>query len=149
MRVSTIVVMRGGCKNAVAFYQDVFGAELAEKVTFAQRPELAPICKEELKECIYRAELLLRRGGKEMSLVLMDSPALLFETSSAAAVPQAGTRDNIQFEIEDEEEEWLREIFGKLAAGGKLNFDLQAKEPYRLFGSLIDRFGICWNVQQV
>ena len=160
MRISTVVTMRGGCRDAIKFYQDVFGAELRDKITFGEASELKPLMREELKECIYHAELLIGHGGKELSIVFADSPAILFASSLAtatsgqeqviaAAAPQTGTQDNIQFEIEDEDGEWLREIFGKLSTGGgKLNYDLQAKEPYRLFGSLIDRFGICWTMIQ-
>lgn len=158
-RISAVITMRGGCRDAIDFYQDVFDAELVRKTRFEEAEELASVMKEDLKDCIYRAELIIRLSKKSLSIIMGDSPSILFASSLATAVSgartvlaspvvQTGSANNVQFEIQDEDEVWLGEVFAKLSVGGMLNYDLNPKPPYKLFGSVIDRFGVCWTLQK-
>lgn len=44
------------------------------------------------------------------------------------------------------EEKELRGAFEKLINGGKVNRQLSPRDGGTVYGSLIDKYGICWNI---
>lgn len=92
---------------------------------------------------VYRAELNIQSDESVFSLVMCDSPSLIFFPGQTG---YSNNIDNITYEIKSDDKEWVEMVYNKLLEGGKTNIPLQKKPQYELFGSLIDRFGICWII---
>lgn len=136
----------GFCSEVIAYYEIAFDIEVAEVVRYADSPYADKVSGEGGSK-IYRAILAFEEGGRRYALRLSDSlesavnnsdgydpNALLFYRKSYNPV----------FVFRDEKEEYLIETFDRLSIGAKLNKSIQ-EEKSGMSGSLIDRYGICWN----
>ncbi|MDH4145014.1 MAG: VOC family protein [Acidimicrobiia bacterium] len=113
----------GTCAEALAFYCDVFGAEVTIHQTMGESPlEVAP----EAESLVFNAEL---RAG-ELVLKASDNPGL-----DGSAMPMSPISVFVTCETSAEQ----RRIFDALAAGGQTLFALEGG-----FGMVIDRFHVPW-----
>ncbi len=143
MKISSCVTYFGNCRKAIDFYTQIFDLNEVKVLTFDDKSEvfdfeLPPRCK----DLIYRAELNIKSGGSIFSMVMGDSPVLVFDTGIN---PNPNNRDNITYEISSKDKEWIEKTYNKLLEEGKRNTPLEKKKgEYELSGSVIDKFGICW-----
>lgn len=143
IKVSSCVTFFGNCRKAIDFYTQIFELTEVKIITFSDKSELfnfdlPPKCK----DLIYRAELNIKSCDSIFSIVMSDSPVLVFDSDISN---NPNNRDNITFEISSNDREWIEKTYNKLLEEGKRNTPLQEKKgEYDLSGSLIDKFGICW-----
>lgn len=138
----------GFCKEVIDFYENAFDVKVKNVVKYGETSNLLDKISLEGKEMIYSAIFCINREDKEYIIMLRDS--------LEAAVSGINSYDknallfyqgkyNPLFEIRDTNEARLFEIFDKIKEGCKLNRVLSYNEQGILYGSLIDKYGICWS----
>ena len=120
---------RGTAREAMAFYQGIFGGRLTV-ATFAEFHASTDPAEDDL---VMHAELF---GANGIHLMAADAPARVeLPTGSAITLSLAG---------EDEAE--LRAAFERLAEGGTVAMPLAPSAWGAVFGMCTDRFGVGWMV---
>ncbi|MGB7605998.1 MAG: hypothetical protein WBL93_11050 [Lutisporaceae bacterium] len=143
IKVSSCVTFFGNCRKAIDFYTQIFELNEVKALTFSDKSELFNFdLSPECKDLIYRAELNIKSSDSIFSIVMSDSPVLIFDSDIKN---NPNNRDNITFEISSKDREWIEKTYNKLLEEGKRNTPLQEKKgEYDLSGSVMDKFGICW-----
>ncbi|MGH2452877.1 MAG: VOC family protein [bacterium] len=117
----------GNCREAMQFYESVFGGTLK-----IQTYDEVPGEKSEAMK------------GKVMHASLMDGEANLMASDSPD--PDSLGTGKINLSLSGFDEEKLRTMFGRLSAGGKVNSPLKKEFWGDTFGTLTDKFGVDWMV---
>ena len=128
VRLEPYLFFQGNCREAMEFYKDVFGGELAMQ-TIGEVPGDMP-GKAERKDEIMHAKL----SGGMASFMASDSP-----TASPSAA-------KIELSLNGTDETALRSAFDKLAEGGNVRTPLERMFWGDVFGALTDKYGIDWMV---
>jgi PhnB protein len=118
---------KGQAREAMEFYKGVFGGELTVQ-TYNEVPDMSK--DEAKKDWLMHASL---EGGD----------AKLMASDSDKASPEAA---KIELSLVGQDETRLREIFGKLSDGGKVNSPLKKEFWGDIFGMVTDQYGISWMV---
>lgn len=131
-RIEPYLFLNGRADEAIAFYQDALGAELAMRMTFGESPEKSPM------------PLPPGWDKKVMHAALKvgDMQLMLSDADSAAQPEFKGFR----LSLTPDDEAAARRAFDKLAAGGSVQMPLAQTFWSPLFGMLTDKFGIGWMV---
>lgn len=126
----------GQGQEAAHFYTDVLNAELKSIMTYgeANAADMEGI-PAEAKDMVMNAQIILKNGDP---LMISDVPP------GMGMSYRKGNNISLTLTLDDQEE--ARTIFGKLAEGGMVSMDLQETFWSPLYGSLIDRFGIEWQI---
>jgi PhnB protein len=109
----------GNCKEAMDFYQSIFGGELM----------ISPMPGDEAK--VMHADL---KGGV-ISFMASDSDRTEPYPTSSITLSISGT-----------DSEKITELFNKLADGGKITSPLKVESWGDTFGGVTDKFGTDWMV---
>jgi PhnB protein len=127
MKLEAYLFFPGTTEEAMHFYQGIFGGDLS----ITRRGDVDPTAT-----------------GSEKGLVInaaLDSPAFTLRASDRAdATDEVQTR--IELTVNGDEEDDLRTIFEALSDGGTVKAQLEKMFWGDIFGALIDRFGIGWQV---
>lgn len=116
---------RGNCREAMEFYQGIFGGELVIQ-TYAE----VKMGNESQQDWAMHAML----SGGMVKIMASDT-----EQASAKAA-------KISLSLGDADEATLRPIFDKLAEGGDVFSELKKEFWGDIFGNLTDKYGIEWMV---
>jgi PhnB protein len=129
-RLNPYISFRGTAREAMTFYQSVFGGEL-DLSTFSdfQMPGVG----EDEADLIMHGQLEAPGG---MTLMGADTP-------SGMELPE-GSSITISLSGDDETE--LRGYWDKLADGGTVTLPLEVAPWGDAFGQLVDKFGVSWMV---
>jgi PhnB protein len=122
---------KGNCKEAMEFYKSVFGGELAMS-TLGESP----------KEALEQMKVDESRYGEIMHSSLK-GPVNLMASDSQMASDQAA---KVELSLGGTDETQMKEIFDKLADGGKVKMPLEKQFWGDMFGMLTDKFGVDWNM---
>lgn len=132
MAVNAYVNFKGNCREAVEYYAEVFGTEKPKIMTYGDMPEHPDYpMPEEVKNYIMHTRLFLFGGVVMFSDLLPEMPY------------QQG--DNISLALVSEDTEKLKECFQKLKKDGQVEMELMETEWSKCYGSLKDKFGVCWQ----
>jgi PhnB protein len=127
MRLEAYLFFPGTTVEAMHFYQGIFGGDL----TITRRGDVDPSATDGDRDLVINAAL--------------DSGAFTLRASDRAdATVDVQTR--IELTINGTEEDDLRRIFDALSDGGTIKAQLENMFWGDVFGALIDRFGIGWQV---
>ncbi len=127
MKLEAYLFFPGKTEEAMNFYQGIFGGDLA----ITRRGDVDPTATEGEKGLVINAAL--------------DSGTFTLRASDRAdATSDAQTR--IELTVNGSEEDDLRRIFDALSDGGTVKSHLEKMFWGDIFGALIDRFGIGWQV---
>jgi PhnB protein len=118
---------KGQAREAMEFYKDIFGGDLTTH-TYGDTPGMNPDADKQ--DWLMHAEL---SGGD----------VKLFASDTDQASPTAA---KIELALGGSDETRLREIFGKLSAGGTIKMPLKKESWGDVFGSLTDKYGVDWMV---
>ncbi|HET8574676.1 MAG TPA: VOC family protein [Candidatus Paceibacterota bacterium] len=127
IQLDPYIFFTGNCREAMEFYQSVFGGELVLQTHGEALGEGAP---EDWREKIMHAFL----SGGDARLMACDSKQANEEARK------------IELSLSGSNEARLREIFEKLSEGGKVKQPLEKQFWGDTFGRLWDRYGIDWMV---
>jgi PhnB protein len=127
MKLEAYLFFPGNTEEAMTFYQGILGGDLS----ITRRGDVDPTAPESEKHLIINAAL--------------DTGTFTLRASDRAdATNDVQTR--IELTIVGTEEDDLRRIFEALSDGGTVKAPLEKMFWGDIFGGLIDRFGIGWQV---
>jgi PhnB protein len=127
MKLEAYLFFPGQTAAAMTFYQGIFGGELA----VTHRGDVDPTASESEKGLVINAAL--------------DSGAFTLRASDRADTT-GDVQTRIELTINGSEEGDLRRIFDALGEGGMVKAPLEKMFWGDIFGAVIDRFGIGWQV---
>jgi PhnB protein len=131
-KIDPYLFLNGRADEAIAFYRDALGAELAMRMTFGESPEQSPM------------PLPPGWDKKVMhaSLKVGDNQLMLSDADCADDATFKGFR----LSLACDDEAAARRAFDKLADGGQVQMPLAQTFWAPLFGMLEDKFGVGWMV---
>ena len=133
MKLTPYLVMNGNAKEAMEFYQKALGAELLFSQSFGEMPENPEYpLQEEAKGRVSHATLKV--GETE----------LMFSDTFPGQPHQSGNQVSICLTTEDIEK--ARQMFEALQQGGQVTMPLQETFFSPAYGSLVDQFGVNFQI---
>lgn len=124
---------RGNTKEAMEFYKNVFGGKLTMS-TLGESP----------KEVLEQMRIDESRYGEIMHSSLKGPVNLMASDSQMASDHSAKVELSLNAPSADEAD--MKQIFDKLAEGGKVRMPLAKQFWGDTFGMLTDKFGVDWNM---
>jgi PhnB protein len=116
----------GNCREAMEFYKSVFGGEL--DISDADPDQMGDMPNKEWFK------------GKVMHSSLKGSVNLMASDSTKASDKTA----KVELSLGGTDEAAMREIFDKLATGGKVKMKLEKQFWGDIYGQLTDKYGVDW-----
>ena len=133
MAIQAYINFRGNCREAVKFYAKVFEAPEPRIMAFGDMPRgPGPAPDPATKDLVMHAEVEFA-GSK---IMFSDTPP---------GMPLA-FGDNISLMVQVKDPETLARWFGALKAGGVVHMDLGPQFWTKLYGYVVDKFGIGWQL---
>ncbi|MDF2821769.1 MAG: glyoxalase family protein [Clostridiales bacterium] len=134
MALDIYINYNGNCRNAVEFYAQVFGTESPQILTYGEIPPDPehPISEED-KNLIMHTRLNINGSN----IMFSDVPPGMPFTQGNNITLVIGSGMSI-----DE----IHSIFTQLKEGGTVEMDLQETFWSKCYGSVIDKFGIGWQL---
>lgn len=133
MAVDVYLVFNGNCREAIEFYSNVYQAEATHLTTFGettQNPDY-PL-PEEAKDLIMHARLMVN-GSR-----------IMFSDTFPGQPFTAG--DNITLALLSDDIDSLKSWYEQLKDGGSVQVELQETFWSKLYGKVVDKFGIHWQL---
>ncbi|HMM69497.1 VOC family protein [Gudongella oleilytica] len=133
MSVSVYLNFDGNCKEAVEYYRSVFRADPQQIMTFGEGPsDPAYPIPEEAKDRIVHTFLDI----KGMRLMFSDIwPGMEFIVGN-----------NMSMIVVDKDMDEIKRLYEELKEGGKVEMELQETFWSKAYASIVDRFGVCWQL---
>lgn len=117
----------GNCREALQFYKEALGGEIATMSTFGDSPVESP---EGTKDYVMHAEF--------------KSDGIYFMASDTTPDNPVSPGSNVTLSINLSDKSEQTRIFGQLSAGGHVIMELQDTFWGAHFGMLSDKFGVNW-----
>jgi PhnB protein len=127
MKLEAYLFFPGNAEEAMTFYQNVFGGDLS----ITRRGDVDPTASGSERDLLINAAL----DGGGFTLRGSDRGDATSDVQTRIELTVVGT-----------EEDDLRRIFDTLSNGGTVKAPLEKMFWGDIFGALIDRFGIAWQV---
>lgn len=138
----------GFCNEVLSFYQEVFHINAVEIVKY-HNTSYADDISEAGRDKIHSAILEFKDSRNTYALKLGDSIQSAMEGTNCYdkdALLFYQKLYNPVFTLRGKSGERLEAAFNRLIDGGKVNRQLSAYGENIDYGSLIDKYGICWNI---
>jgi uncharacterized glyoxalase superfamily protein PhnB len=137
----------GFCGDVIAYYENAFQTKATEVIRYSDSPYAKQISTLGVDK-IYSATLQFSHEKKIYALKLCDSVISaingLYEYDPNALLFYQKIYNPV-FTVRDSDKEYLSSSFSRLAIGAKLNKRMAPTNDGDLHGSMIDRYGICWE----
>ncbi|MBD1915716.1 MULTISPECIES: VOC family protein [Cyanophyceae] len=130
MKLYSYLSFNGNCEAAFAYYAQVLGGKVGDKMTYGESP-MADQVPEEWRDKIMHSQLIL--GDQE--LMGADSMPEYFEEPKGTSVLIA---------IEDPDK--AEHVFAALAENGTIKMPIQETFWAARFGMVVDQFGTPWLI---
>lgn len=135
MQMSLIVYFNfdGNSKDAAEFYANVFQAEPPKIMLFGDMPSNNEMpMDEETKKRVIHGEVKLK------------DTVLMFSDTMPGMPFQVGNNITLMYGSKDQDE--IKTVFERLKEGGTVNMELQETFWSKCYGSLVDKFGVVWQL---
>jgi len=133
MALHSYLYFKGNCREALAFYADVFKTENPKIMSFGDMPVNGEFpLTDEMKKLVLHSELDLFGGKIMFSDVPEGMPFVI--------------GNNISFVISSNDLDEVKTLFRQLQVGGTVTMDLQETFWSKSYGMLIDQFGVSWQI---
>lgn len=133
MNFSIFINFKGECREALSFYEKVFQAKAGRIMSFSDMPpDPNYTVAEEDKNLVMYADLSIFG----CNVMFSDIP------SSMTLVKG----NNISLTLSTKDEGEVRRVFNELKEGGSVDMELQTTFWSKLYGSVMDKYGIIWQV---
>jgi PhnB protein len=133
MGINPYVNFNGNCREAVAFYAEVFGADSPEMMFYSDMPPDPDFpVTEDMKKLVMHTELKFAGGSVMFSDIAPGSPFA------------AG--DSISIMVSSKDAEVLRRYWERLKEGGTVAMELGPQFWSSLYGFVTDKFGVGWHL---
>ena len=131
MQVQPYISFNGNCQEAVEFYADVFGTDQAEIILFDETlPELGN--PDPAEKVTIRADL----ETDELRVSLSDIPSKSPDNQ----------KEKMTLVIFSDDLDEIKGLYYKLKDGGTVETELQETFWSKVYGSLVDKFGVNWQL---
>lgn len=143
-RIYHCLECNGNCKEVAAYIGNAYQTQISEMVTYASSP-YAQSNSIIAKDKIYGAFIEFRENSAIYALQFSDS-------LGSAMCDYRGYNNSgrlwyqIIIVVNSSEEMYLKESFERLSEGAMLNRPISLNEEGILYGSMIDRYGIVWEL---
>jgi PhnB protein len=127
VNLTAYLYFAGNCREAMAFYQQIFGGEI-QLMTFG---DLDNNCPEAMKDSVMHSSLM----GGEVEFFGCDNPS-----------PNPLGTGKITLTLHGTDEPKLRGMFDALSAGGKITMPLEKQVWGDVYGALQDKYEVNWDV---
>lgn len=133
MKIQPYINFSGNCREAVAFYAEVFKTDKAKIMTYGEMPPDPnyPL-SDEVKNLVANTSLMI----KDNVIMFSDTPPGMPFTQG----------NNITILITSDDMDEIKTLYEKLKAGGTVGMELQETFWSKAYGTLTDKFGIGWQV---
>lgn len=133
MKIGPYINFPGNCREAVAFYTEVFKAEEPQIMTLGEMPpDPSYLMPDSVKELVANAQLNIRGN----TIMFSDVPPGMPYTEG----------NNITLVITDTDLEEIKRLFDLLSNEGTVEMSLQETFWSKAYGALTDKFGIGWQI---
>lgn len=133
MAVDVYITFDGNCREALAFYEEVFDTEPAQVMTFGDsEPNPDYPMPENAKHRVMHARLHILGSTIMFSDTFPGSPFI------------AG--NNISLAVVTDDAERIKTIYSKLKQNGQVKMELQETFWSKCYGAVTDQFGIEWQL---
>lgn len=143
-RIYHCLEFKGNCSEVAAYVGNAYQVHMTEMVKYADSP-YADMESMAAKDKIYSA--LMEFRGENCIYAVKFSDSL---ESAVCNYNGYGADDKLWYQIiivvEESDEKYLAESFERLSEGATLNRPISLNEEGRLYGSMIDRYGIVWEL---
>ncbi len=139
----------GFCSDVVAFYENTFKIKATEVIKYSDSPYSDKLTDAHGADKIYSAILEFSHDNCTYSLKLSDTPESAIDGVNrydANALLFYRGQYNPVITLKDNDGVYLSEAFKRLMSGAKLNRPMMPTNDGITYGSLIDKYGICWNL---
>jgi len=126
--ITPCIHFQGNCNEAINFYKDALGAEVKEIFYAKDAPD-------------FNTEVLPPDNVMHSEVIIC---GMNFSLTDGSEVPLTG--EHISFLITYDTQEEVRAAYEKLEVGGKVVEPLAKVFWSDLYGYVIDRFGVNWQV---
>ncbi|MFC4802841.1 VOC family protein [Neobacillus sp. GCM10023253] len=133
VRLIPYLVMAGNAKEAIQFYQQALDAQVLFQQSFGDMPE--------------NPEYPLPAEAKDLvshATIKVGESEIMFSDTFPGQEHQSGTQVTICISTNDSEQ--AKKMFEALSEGGKVEMPLQETFFSPAYGSVIDKFGIFFQV---
>jgi PhnB protein len=133
MAINVYLNFNGNTREAIEFYEQAFGTEKTQIMTFGDAPQSpSHSLPEEAKNLVMHAQLNI--GG---SVVMFSDtfPGMPFTVGN-----------NVTLAIMSNDIDKIKSYFEKLKEGGKVGMELQETFWSKCYGQVTDKFGIIWQL---
>lgn len=141
----------GFCCDVIDYYENAFNVKAENIIRYADSPYAHEI-GDSGADKIYSAEIKFGHGSQCYALKLSDDMNSA-RTGSYGYNPNAllfyKNMYNPILMLKDHNAAYLTESFKRLSVGAKLNKAIAPGSDGHIHGSLIDRFGICWDFNSI
>ena len=133
MALSVYLNFDSNCRQAVAFYAEVFDTQVRPIMTFGQMPGDGGVdIPGELKDLVLHTDLDI------MGTMVMCSDVL------PGLGPPLTVGNQVSLVVGSRDREQLQHLYDRLSEGGTVEMPLQETFFSRAYGALTDRFGVSW-----
>jgi len=132
MKIEPYLFFNGRCEEALAFYEEVFGAQRTFLMRYKESPEAPP--------------MPLPPGWADK---VMHANLSIGETQVMASDgfgPEAANFTGFSLSVEVADAETAGRVFKALETGGQVQMPLGATFFAPCFGMVTDRFGVSWMI---
>lgn len=141
----------GFCGDVIAYYENAFNIKATEVIRYADSPYASkvPITG---ADKIYNAIIQFQHGKQTYALKLSDSIEAAIKGSygyDPSALLFYQGKYNPIFTVRDRDTAYLSDSFNRMMVGAKLNRPMMPTDDGAMHGSMIDKYGICWNFYSV
>ena len=136
MKLNPYLNFNGNAKQAFEFYEQVFGVKIDSTMPFSEMPEDENFSiSDEEKDFLIHVSIPL---GDGQYLMGSDVP------KSMGSPLTMGNNHYISIHPDSKEE--ADRLFSALSVGGEVEMPMADQFWGDYFGSLIDKFGVCWMI---
>ena len=117
---------KGNCREAMEFYESVFGGEL--EISEADPEQMGDMPNKDW----FKGKIMHCSLKGPVNLMASDTPGASDKTAK------------IELSLGGTDEKAMREMFDKLAEGGKVKMPLEKQFWGDIYGQLIDKYNVDW-----
>lgn len=132
VKLNAYINFAGEAKEALEFYQSVFGGEVYSDTFRSFASDAMPVAEQDLDRIMHG----YLKGDNGIELMVSDATSTM-ETSSGS---------QIQLSLSGDDEATLKAYWNKLGEGGSVTMPLNKAPWGDTFGMLQDKYGISWMV---
>lgn len=132
MSIQAYINFNGDCREALEYYEKVFETERPKIMLYGDVPSnMGFPGSEEAKKLVLNSSIIIKGSEIMMSDVPPGMPLV--------------TGNNITLVIMSQDKDDVKTMFDRIKADGTVKMDLQETFWSKLYGFVIDRFGIGWQ----